>query len=257
MGAESAVTIGLLLPDVLGTYGDRGNAAVLAQRLRWRGLDSRILQFPAGTTPSAGCDIYLLGGGEDAAGHYAVDWLSRHPALRSALGRSQVLAVCAGLQVLGLWVRDRTGRTRPGAEIVDLTTAAEGRRAIGEAVARCRLPGVGTLTGFENHAGRTALGVGVEPLGAVVRGVGNGDGSDGVLAGGIVGTYFHGPVLARNPALADLILSRAVGRDLGPLALPDEESARRAHLAAGSAGSRLAVRFPRRPRATSRGGFRR
>jgi CobQ-like glutamine amidotransferase family enzyme len=140
---------------------------------------------------------------------------------------------------------------------VDLTTAAEGRRAIGEAVARCRLPGVGTLTGFENHAGRTALGVGVEPLGAVVRGVGNGDGSDGVLAGGIVGTYFHGPVLARNPALADLILSRAVGRDLGPLALPDEESARRAHLAAGSAGSRLAVRFPRRPRATSRGGFRR
>jgi CobQ-like glutamine amidotransferase family enzyme len=166
-----------------------------------------------------------------------------------------VLAVCAGLQILGLWVRDRAGRTWPGAQIVDLTTAAGGRRAVGEAVARCRLPGVGTLTGFENHAGRTTLGAGVEPLGAVVRGVGNGDGHDGVLAGGIVGTYLHGPVLARNPALADLILSRAVGEDLAPLALPDEESARRAHLAARSADWRLAGRFPRRPGALSRGGF--
>jgi CobQ-like glutamine amidotransferase family enzyme len=253
MGAESAVTIGLLLPDVLGTYGDRGNAAVLAQRLRWRGFDARILRFPAGTTPSACCDIYLLGGGEDAAEHYAVDWLSRHRTLRSALARSQVLAVCAGLQVLGLWMRDRAGRTRPGAQILDLTTAADGRRAIGEAVARCRLPGVGTLTGFENHAGRTALGAGVQPLGALVHGVGNGDGFDGVLAGGIVGTYLHGPVLARNPALADHLLSRAVGQDLAPLALPDEDAARRAHLVGRSFRSRLALPLARRRAARGTG----
>jgi CobQ-like glutamine amidotransferase family enzyme len=253
MGTGSAVTIGLLLPDVLGTYGDRGNAAVLAQRLHWRGVDAQILRFPAGSTPSAGCDVYLLGGGEDAAEHYAVDWLNRHRALRAALGRSQVLAVCAGLQILGVSIRDTAGRTRAGAQILDLTTTPGERRAIGEAVTRCRLPGVGLLTGFENHAGRTVLGAGVDPLGAVVRGVGNGDGFDGVLAGGIVGTYLHGPVLARNPALADHILRRAVGQDLAPLRLPDEDAARRAHLV-HRARSWLPAGMVRGPRIPTRGG---
>ena len=113
-----------------------------------------------------------------------------------------------------------------------MTTVARGRRAVGEVVAGCRIPAVGLLTGFENHAGRTTLPPELTALGDVLHGVGNGDGRDGVLCGGVVGTYLHGPVLARNPALADLLLSRAVGAELPPLAVADQEAARNAHLAA-------------------------
>jgi hypothetical protein len=173
-----------------------------------------------------------------------VDWLRQQPRLCRALSRAQVLAVCAGLQVLGLSMRDARGRTRPGAGVLPLTTVARGRRAVGEVVARCRIPEVGLLTGFENHAGRTTLAPGQSPLSDVVHGVGNGNGCDGVLLGGVVGTYLHGPVLARNPALADLLLSRAVGAELAPLEVPDQEAARQAHLAG------------RRPRSRRWRGFR-
>lgn len=243
MSEGSAVAIGLLLPDVLGTYGDRGNATVLAQRLRWRGIAARVVPIRAESRPPVSCDIYVIGGGEDAAQHFAADWLMKHPDLRRALGRSHVLAVCAGLQVLGLWMRDAGGRTRPGAAVLPLTTVAHGRRAVGEVVARCRIPGIGLLTGFENHAGRTTLAPELNALGDVLHGVGNGDRGDGVLTGGVVGTYLHGPVLARNPALADLLLSRAVGEELAPLAVADQEAARNAHLAGHGSRSWRRRRF--------------
>jgi hypothetical protein len=102
-------------------------------------------------------------------------------------------------------------------------------------VSRCALPGVGTLTGFENHRGVTTLGPGTRPLGRVVRGAGNGtrDRGDGVLTPTVVGTYLHGPVLARNPALADELLRAVTGRSLPPLVLPDQEAVRRVRLHPG------------------------
>ncbi|HEV7210476.1 MAG TPA: hypothetical protein VGN47_02040 [Blastococcus sp.] len=138
----------------------------------------------------------------------------------------QVLAVCAGLQVLGRWMQGPDGQKGAGAGLLDLTTAPGPRRAIGEIVTDCTHPGVARLTGFENHRGHTNLGPDSPPLGAVIDGVGNGNGTDGVLTATNIGTYLHGPVLARNPDLADLLLHRATGLALTPLHVPGQEEAR-------------------------------
>ncbi|MGH3827759.1 MAG: type 1 glutamine amidotransferase [Pseudonocardiaceae bacterium] len=236
MSTESTVTIGLLLPDVLGTYSDVGNATVLAQRLRWRGIPAEIHTITARDTPVTSCAVYLLGGGEDTAQHFAADWLRRHDKLRRALDTSAVtLAVCAGLQILGRSMTDASGQRYPGLDLLDITTAPGRRRAVGEVIARCAVPGVGALTGFENHRGVTTLGPGTAPLGRVITGTGNGTGTgrqltEGVLTDHIIGTYLHGPVLARNPALADHILHKITGRALPPLDLPDQAALRGTYL---------------------------
>ncbi|MGH3752633.1 MAG: type 1 glutamine amidotransferase, partial [Pseudonocardiaceae bacterium] len=245
----SGVTIGLLLPDVLGAYSDAGNATVLAQRLRWRGIAAEIRPITARDVPAASCAVYVLGGGEDAAQQFAADWLRRHDQLRRALETSAVtLAVCAGLQILGRSLTDASGQHYPGLGLLDITTAPGRQRAIGEVITICAIPGVGPLTGFENHRGVTTLGPGTSPLGRVVTGIGNGRGhladgtrhrAEGVLTDRIVGTYLHGPVLARNPALADHILSKITPGPLPPLNdPPDQPALRRTYLSPRS-GDRL------------------
>lgn len=120
--------------------------------------------------------------------------------------------------------------------MLDVTTAPQPTRAIGEVVTRPLVDGLSLpLTGFENHRGGTALGADARPLATVTRGVGNGvgDGFEGAVQGSVISTYLHGPVLARNPELADLLLSRALGVDtLAPLDLPEVERLRRERLAA-------------------------
>jgi hypothetical protein len=227
-----------LLPDVLGTYSDGGNVAVLAQRARWRGIGVDVRTVTAEEVPPAGADLYVLGGGEDAAQRYAAEWLRKQPQLCAAIAeRATTLAVCAGMQVLGSSMQDTGGRVIPGAGILPLATAPGRRRAVGEVIARCELPGVGLLTGFENHQGRTTLAPGVDALGRVLRGTGNGAGAraEGVLTRTVIGTYLHGPVLARNPALADVLLTRATGLALAPLELPDQAGVRAIRLGGGVA----------------------
>lgn len=249
MIVDSAVRIAVLLPDALGTYSDHGNATVLAQRARWRGIPVEVCEVPAGAEPPAQCDIYLLGGGEDAAQVLAAEWLGRHRSLCRALSAGgTTLAVCAGLQILGEWTQDSRGRRVAGAGVLDLTTSTGRRRAVGEVVTECADPGVGALTGFENHAGRTRLGPGLRPLGRVVRGVGNGVGDgDGVLTDRIVGTYLHGPVLARNPALADAVLESVTGAALPPLDLADQGAVRWLRLDGHGMRRRLLGRRASRP----------
>ncbi|MGB6165505.1 MAG: glutamine amidotransferase [Pseudonocardiaceae bacterium] len=231
MSAESTVTIGLLLPDVLGTYSDAGNATILAQRLRWRGIPAEIRTITACDVPTTSCAIYVLGGGEDTAQQFAADWLRRHDQLRRALETSAVtLAVCAGLQILGRTMTDASGQHYPGLGLLDITTAPGARRAVGEVIATCAVPGVGSLTGFENHRGVTTLGPGATPLGRVITGTGNGTTGEGVLTDRIIGTYLHGPVLARNPALADHILHQVTGQVLPPHDLPDQSALRHTYL---------------------------
>ncbi|MGH3764508.1 MAG: type 1 glutamine amidotransferase [Pseudonocardiaceae bacterium] len=238
MSADSTVTIGLLLPDVLGTYSDAGNATILVQRLRWRGIPAEIRTITAQDVPPASCALYLLGGGEDNAQLFAADWLRRHHELRRALETSAVtLAVCAGLQILGTSMTDTRGKHYPGLELLDITTAPGRQRSVGEVVSSCAVPGVGTLTGFENHRGVTTLGPGTAALGRVVTGTGNGTTeattrhrTEGVLTERIIGTYLHGPVLARNPALADHLLHKVTGHSLAPLDLPDQVALRETYL---------------------------
>lgn len=221
-GTDSAFRIVEVLPDLLATYGDGGNAVVLQERLRRRGIATERISVRIGTAlPSSG-DIYLLGGGEDAAQILAAAELRRSRALARVAAQGRVvLAVCAGMQILGSTFAGVDGRAVKGLGLLDLATAPGRTRAVGEVVLEPTGSALSQpLTGFENHLGITTLGASVAPLGRVVRGIGNGiDGIDGVLAEHVVGTYLHGPVLARNPELADLLLSWAVGDELAPLRL--------------------------------------
>ena len=221
--SESTVRIGLLLPGILGTYGDCGNAVVLAQRLRWRGIPAAITEVDHRMRVPTSLDLYVLGGGEDSAQELAAHHLRTDGGLRRAEARgAPVLGVCAGLQVLGTEFTSTEGSWHAGLGLLDLTSAPAERRAVGEIVVEpTACEELGTLTGFENHRGVTRLGPGSRPLGTVTTGIGNGDGTDGAVAGRVVATYLHGPVLARNPALADLLLSWAVGRPLAPLDLSE------------------------------------
>lgn len=232
---ESAVRIGLVLPDVMGTYGDGGNSVVLRQRLRLRGIQAEIVEITLDDPVPAELDLYALGGAEDYAQRLATKHLIRYPGLQQAISRgAPVLAICAAIQVLGHWYETSAGERVDGVGVLDVTTSPQAERTIGEVASTPLVDGLtDPFTGFENHRGGTVLGSDARPLARVTKGAGNraGDGFDGAVQGSIVATYLHGCCLARNPELADHLLGKVVG-ELAPLDLPEVEQLRRERLAA-------------------------
>ncbi len=234
----------VVFPDLLGTYGDGGNGVVLAQRARWRGVDAELLQAPSDAPVPEG-DLYCLGGGEDGPQAQAADALREDGTFLGAVERGAVvLAVCAGFQIVGRSFPDAQGRQLPGLGLLDIETRrGPGPRMVGEVVAEPLAGPAGPvalppLTGFENHASATHVGPGARALASVTVGSGNGagDGSEGAWSGRVLGTYLHGPVLARNPGLADLLLAWALdGVPLAPIDDAEESSLRAERLAAATA----------------------
>lgn len=216
------IVVGHLFPDYLNIYADRGNMAVLAQRAAWRGheLEVRALGPGDGVRPGEH-DLYYVGGGQDREQELIAPALAEMgPALQEAVdGGAAALAVCGGYQLLGRFYRDRSGDELPGAGLLPLQTVAGERRMIGDVLLECELePGERrTLAGFENHAGHTVLDDGAEPLGRVLAGFGNDgeSGYEGCRAGRVIGTYLHGPLLPRNPWLADWLLTQALAHRTG------------------------------------------
>jgi CobQ-like glutamine amidotransferase family enzyme len=238
--------IAVVYPDLLGTYGDGGNGLVLARRAEWRGYGAELVMASSDVAlPEA--DIYCLGGGEDGPQVRAARSLIDDGMLaRRVAEGAVVLAVCAGYQVVGRSFPDADGDLHDGVGLLGLTTTkGTGARAVGEVVSLSveGAPELGELTGFENHGGMSQLDEGTQPLARVTRGIGNGDalGTEGAVAGHIVGTYLHGPVLARNPALADLLLAWALHVDPAGLAPLDD-------------GAELALHDERLASAAGRGG---
>jgi lipid II isoglutaminyl synthase (glutamine-hydrolysing) len=211
------IRVGHLYPDYLNIYADRGNIAVLARRAALRGhqLEVRAIGFGDELDPAAHDLIYVGGGQDREQALIAPDLAARGEALRAAHARGvALLAVCGGYQLLGRGYLGRDGSVMPGAGLFPHETVAGDARMIGDVLLECELePGVRRrVAGFENHAGRTVLDPGAEPLGRVVYGFGN-DGSSGVEGcrlGNALGTYLHGPLLPRNPWLADWLLGRAL-----------------------------------------------
>ncbi|MDA8342409.1 MAG: glutamine amidotransferase [Actinomycetota bacterium] len=243
------LTVAVVYPDLLGTYGDGGNGTILAKRAAWRGIDVDLVHAPS-AEPLPRADLYCIGGGEDGPQVRAARCLVDDGTLPAAVADgAAVLAVCAGYQLVGRRFPDAGGQAVEGLGLLDaVTVKGTGRRAVGEVVAD---PGPGsprtatgellpTLTGFENHGGRTTVGAGSAVLARVRSGIGNGDGpgggpaTEGAWSGRVLGTYLHGPVLARNPALADLLLGWATGGDvsLDPLDDGEEQALRAERLAA-------------------------
>jgi lipid II isoglutaminyl synthase (glutamine-hydrolysing) len=216
------IVVGHLFPDYLNIYADRGNMAVLAQRAAWRGheLEVRALGPGDGVRPGEH-DLYYVGGGQDREQELIAPALAAMgPGLQEAIeGGAAALAVCGGYQLLGRFYRDRSGDELLGAGVLPLHTIAGERRMIGDVLLECELePGEHrTLAGFENHAGRTVLDAGAEPLGRVLAGFGNDgeSGYEGCRAGRVLGTYLHGPLLPRNPWLADWLLAQALAHRTG------------------------------------------
>ena len=215
-------------PDLLSTYGDRGNLLVLTRRAELRGHEVTAVEVNSDQPVPQDGDIYLLGGGEDLPQILAADRLRADGGLlRAAEAGAVVFAVCAGYQLIGRQFGGVEGEPVAGLGILDVTSGRGERRGVGEIVADVDPAlGVPRLTGFENHQGVTHIGPGARPLARVALGVGNGDGTEGAYAGNVLGTYLHGPALARNPGLADLLLSWVAG-PLPPLEATAESWARR------------------------------
>jgi len=202
-----------VFPDLLSTYGDRGNALVLERRARLRGLPVEIVEVNSDQPVPTDGDIYLMGGGEDLPQTLATRRLLADGGLHAAARRGAVVfAVCAGYQMLGTEFGGADDAPVRGLGLLDMTSGRGEQRAVGEIVADVD-PGlnVGRLTGFENHQGVTKLGPAARPLARTTLGTGNGDGTEGAYQGRVLGTYLHGPALVRNPALADLLLHWAAG----------------------------------------------
>jgi CobQ-like glutamine amidotransferase family enzyme len=216
-----------LYPEHLSIYADRGNVQVIRRRLEWRGLELEERPLRVGESLDAdAADLYLIGGGQDRDQMLVAEDLQRHrDTLHEAVaGGAAVLAVCGGYQLAGHRYVGQDGAVMPGIGLLDLETHAGETRLIGDIVCECDLGdggGTHTMVGFENHAGQTALGTGCDPLARVVSGHGNDgtSGYEGARAGLVLGTYVHGPLLPKNPWLADWLIARALERRHGAVEL--------------------------------------
>jgi lipid II isoglutaminyl synthase (glutamine-hydrolysing) len=237
-----------LYPRLFSVAGDRGNLFSLRQRCAWRGIRTTVTEADTGEVPDfAESDLILIHGGQDREMTEAArDITAKAGPLTEAIEEgTAVLAVCAGYQLLGRYYAPVQGPPLTGLGVLDVISEGGQVRSIGHVAVECDLGGSGPhlLTGFENHSGRTYLGSGAEPLGRVIAGGGNNgeDGTEGARYKEVYATYLHGPVLPKNPWLADLLIARALAhryQDIGPLAaLPDHEETQ-----AQAASRRLARR---------------
>jgi CobQ-like glutamine amidotransferase family enzyme len=207
------LTIVSLLPSLQNTNGDAENAAVLAARARWGGLDARVVAVESAADLPEHVDAVVLGSGSDASLEVSRERLL---GLVDELRRwgtegVPILAVGTGWELLSWGIERTDGSTVEGLGIVAGRGVPRPRRITGDLVVQ--VPRIGRLVGFENHA-RDYVGAEASPLGRVRAGTGNGRGSgqEGVRMGDVIGTHLHGPVLAKNPRLADAILERMCSR---------------------------------------------
>ena len=244
--AQYTLRLAHLYPDVMNIYGDRGNVIALRYRCEARGIALDVSDINVGDAfdPEA-FDIVLMGGGQDREQRrIADDLVERGPGLKSAVEDGlPVLAVCGGFQMFGHRYVDQQGGVIPGIGIFDLETRHPGPladRCIGDVVLATD---VGEVVGFENHGGRTYLAAGQPAFGTVRRGFGNNaeDGAEGARYKNAYGTYLHGSLLPKNPALADALILAALQRRYGPdVVLPalDDGVETRAHASAAAVAER-------------------
>jgi CobQ-like glutamine amidotransferase family enzyme len=205
-------------PEHLSIYADRGNVLVIRRRCEWRGIEVEERPLRLGEELAADeVDLFLVGGGQDRDQALVAADLVRHRGeLEAAVASGAVvLGVCGGYQLLGHSYVGHHGDRLEGVGLLDVETVAGDGRMIGNIVCTSDLAGEPRrIVGFENHAGRTLLGPAARPLARVETGHGNDghSGFEGAHQGGVVGTYVHGPLLPKNPWLADWLIARALRR---------------------------------------------
>ena len=207
-----------LYPNQMNLYGDKGNVIALTRRAEWHGLQPQVITLSPGETFAPDdFDLLFIGGGQDREQKLICqDFLDiKKNCLIDAVENDMViLAICGGYQLLGKYYKVDENQIIPGIGILDVWTVAGSRRLIGNVIVETNTPG-GTLVGFENHSGLTYLGAAATPLGKVIAGYGNNgeDGSEGCIYRNVFGSYLHGSLLPKNPALACLLYTSPSPRD--------------------------------------------
>ena len=210
-----------LYPELLNTYGDRGNIIALTKRCQWREIEVVVNRISLGDRLTAkSTDLYFIGGGQDAAqASIAKDLAKKTKVLLADVTAGvPLLAICGGYQLLGQRYVDPTGHDSAGIGLFDVITVAGSRRLVGNML----IDGSGEFAsqqfiGFENHAGRTILGSTAQPFGRVIKGNGNtgDDGTEGAVVHQAIGTYLHGSLLPKNPWLTDWLITKAIEQRTG------------------------------------------
>ncbi|MBI2613692.1 MAG: type 1 glutamine amidotransferase [Candidatus Levybacteria bacterium] len=212
-----SLTIGWLYPELMSTYGDRGNIIVFKKRCEWRGIKTETIRLDAGFSVDdlKNCDLLFMGGAQDRQQQIvAKDLVKKRKALKQMIDNGTPgLYICGAYQFLGKYYREADGTVINGLGILDLYTENPGKgssRLIGNVAAQVLNNGL--IMGFENHGGRTYLGKNVKPLGKVIKGFGNNgkDQTEGAIYKNSFGSYFHGPMLPKNPEFADFLIKLAL-----------------------------------------------
>lgn len=216
---KQKIIIGWLYPELMSTYGDRGNILVLQNRSNWRGIETEIknIGFDSTLDDLKSCDLLMMGGAQDTQQETVAKDLVKKKKVLSEMIENQTpgLYICGGFQYLGKYYKTADGTKLEQLGILDMHTENPGReRLIGNiAVDASEIFGQKTiLLGFENHGGRTILGENIKPLGKVIKGFGSNDFAkeEGAIYKNSIGTYLHGPVLPKNPFLADYLIQKAL-----------------------------------------------
>ena len=214
-----ALKICHLYPDTLNLYGDRGNIVCMQKRMEWRGLKVDVDEICVGKAFNpAEYDIYFIGGGQDFEQSVLLNDLKgeKGKAIVDAVNDEKVfLTICGGYQLLGQYYKTWDGKQCDFLGAIDVHTIGEKKRMVGDFMFRLNdADGGHNVVGFENHSGKTYLGDGVKPLGAIISGHGNNgeDGTEGARYKNVFATYSHGPLLPKNPKLCDHILKTALSR---------------------------------------------
>lgn len=213
-----SLTIGWLYPDLMSTYGDRGNIITLQKRCEWRGIKVEVKKISVGDDAKhlKLCSLVMMGGAEDRQQEIVSEDLKK--------GKDKILKeviennipgifICGAYQFLGNYYKEANGNIITGLGIFDVhteNTSKNNARLIGNIAVKNFLNDV--LIGFENHGGRTYLGKNVKALGTVENGYGNNgeDKTEGAIYKNAIGTYLHGPILPKNPLLADWLIGKAL-----------------------------------------------
>ena len=245
MNIKYKLTIGWLYPDLMCIYGDRGNVTVLQKRCEWRGIDVTVQRIGLSSVEKdlLSCDLLMMGGAQDSQQTIVAKDLEKKKKSLSTMIESGIpgLYICGGFQFLGKYYKEADGTVidqlgildvyteNPGGErligniaveVTGLTLSSLSKRAesrnpstsSGLNSSRLRAKNNQVIVGFENHGGRTRLGPEVKPLGKVLKGYGSNaeDGTEGAVYKNSIGTYFHGPILPKNPELADWLIMKAL-----------------------------------------------
>jgi lipid II isoglutaminyl synthase (glutamine-hydrolysing) len=231
-----SLNIGWLYPDLMSTYGDRGNIITLQKRCEWRGINTAIVNIDQNSNVNIfdNIDILFGGGAQDREQHIVINDLRKKEKLIKKLIENDVpaLLVCGAPQLFGIYYEPSVGKRIEGLGIFDMTSIHPGpkkNRLVGNIIAEVSLENLNTkiqdptlpagrqgfkihIVGFENHGGRTYLGTSAIPFARVIKGYGNNgeDGTEGIVYKNAIGSYLHGPLLPKNPEIADWLIKKAL-----------------------------------------------